>query len=174
MYDEFQTQQFWNNMRKSQLKQLIKEEFNKILNEENGTDIKVGDTVKYENQEWKVEKIIPGSPSLFSLSNNKGTKTNISVNTVGVTKVNEELSFEDIDYYADEKDNFEKVKDVVFDTIENKTGNLKIDFMYQLVELVANSETGGSEGEAKKYITDIVNQDPDMVKIINDYSKNNP
>jgi hypothetical protein len=35
MYDEFQTQQFWNNMRKSQIKQLIKEEFNKILNEEN-------------------------------------------------------------------------------------------------------------------------------------------
>lgn len=35
MYDEFQTQQFWDNMKKSQLKQLIKEEFNKILNEEN-------------------------------------------------------------------------------------------------------------------------------------------
>ena len=48
MYDEFQTQQFWDNMKKSQLKQLIKEEFNKILNEEN--------ELSFEDIKSKVEK----------------------------------------------------------------------------------------------------------------------
>jgi len=48
MYDEFQTQQFWDNMKKSQLKQLIKEEFNKILNEEN--------ELSFEGIKSKVEK----------------------------------------------------------------------------------------------------------------------
>lgn len=123
MYDEFQTQQFWDNMKKSQLKQLIKEEFNKILNEEN-------------------------------------------------TKV----SFEDINNYVDIEtptditgltlNNFDKIKGVVLDTIENPVGNLDIEFMYELVELVANSETGGKESEAEQYITDVVNQDPEMVNLI--------
>ena len=48
MYDEFQTQQFWDNMKKSQLKELIKEEFNKILNEEN--------ELSFEDIKSKVEK----------------------------------------------------------------------------------------------------------------------
>lgn len=33
MHDEYQTHQFWNNMKKSELKQLIKEEFKQITNE---------------------------------------------------------------------------------------------------------------------------------------------
>lgn len=125
MYDEFQTQQFWDNMKKSQLKQLIKEEFNKILNEEN-------------------------------------------------TKV----SFEDINNYVDIEtptditgltlNNFDKIKGVVLDTIENPVGNLDIEFMYELVEFVAKNvaTTGGKESEAEQYITDVVNQDPEMVNLI--------
>jgi len=123
MYDEFQTQQFWDNMKKSQLKQLIKEEFNKILNEEN-TKVSFEDINNYVDIE---------------------TPTDIT----GLTS-----------------NNFDKIKGVVLDTIENPVGNLDIEFMYELVELVANSETGGSEGEAEKYITDVVNQDPEMVNLI--------
>lgn len=123
MYDEFQTQQFWDNMKKSQLKQLIKEEFNKILNEEN-TKVSFEDINNYVDIE---------------------TPTDIT----GLTP-----------------NNFDKIKGVVLDTIENPVGNLDIEFMYELVELVANSETGGSEGEAEKYITDVVNQDPEMVNLI--------
>ena len=33
MYDEYQTRQFWDNMKKSQLKHLIREEFISILKE---------------------------------------------------------------------------------------------------------------------------------------------
>ena len=33
MHDEFQTQQYWRNMKKTELKQIIKEEFEKVLNE---------------------------------------------------------------------------------------------------------------------------------------------
>lgn len=123
MYDEFQTQQFWDNMKKSQLKQLIKEEFNKIINEEN-TKVSFEDINNYVDIE---------------------TPTDIT----GLTP-----------------NNFDKIKGVVLDTIENPVGNLDIEFMYELVELVANSETGGSEGEAEKYITDVVNQDPEMVNLI--------
>lgn len=123
MYDEFQTQQFWDNMKKSQLKQLIKEEFNKILNEEN-TKVSFEDINNYVDIE---------------------TPTDIT----GLTP-----------------NNFDKIKGVVLDTIENPVGNLDIEFMYELVELVANSETGGSEGEAEKYITDVVNQDPEMINLI--------
>lgn len=123
MYDEFQTQQFWDNMKKSQLKQIIKEEFNKILNEEN-TKVSFEDINNYVDIE---------------------TPTDIT----GLTP-----------------NNFDKIKGVVLDTIENPVGNLDIEFMYELVELVANSETGGSEGEAEKYITDVVNQDPEMVNLI--------
>lgn len=123
MYDEFQTQQFWDNMKKSQLKQLIKEEFNKILNEEN-TKVSFEDINNYVDIE---------------------TPTDIT----GLTP-----------------NNFDKIKGVVLDTIENPVGNLDIEFMYELVELVANSETGGKESEAEQYITDVVNQDPEMVNLI--------
>jgi len=33
MNDEYQTQQYWNNMKKQQLKQIIREEVRKVLNE---------------------------------------------------------------------------------------------------------------------------------------------
>jgi len=51
MYDEFQTQQFWDNMKKSQLKQLIKEEFNKILNEENELSFEDIDDFSIESED---------------------------------------------------------------------------------------------------------------------------
>lgn len=123
MYDEFQTQQFWDNMKKSQLKQLIKEEFNKILNEEN-TKVSFKDINNY-----------------VGIETQKGT--------IGVPS-----------------NNFEEIKDVVLNTIKKRSGNLNIEFMYELVELVANSETGGKESEAEQYITDVVNQDPEMVNLI--------
>lgn len=125
MYDEFQTQQFWDNMKKSQLKQLIKEEFNKILNEEN-TKVSFKDINDYVDIETPKGTI--GFPS----------------------------------------NNFEEIKNVVLDTIKKRSGNLNIEFMDELVEFVAKNvaKTGGKESEAKEYITDVVNQDPEMVNLI--------
>lgn len=132
MYDEFQTQQFWDNMKKSQLKQLIKEEFNKILNEEN-TKVSFEDINNYA-------KIEPEPESE-------------STNFTGI----------------DELSNFEKIKDEF-----NMATNNKINSMNDLVGEVARkiNPTGYSmnkneaKEKAKKYITDVVNKNPNMVNLI--------
>lgn len=126
MYDEFQTQQFWDNMKKSQLKQLIKEEFNKILNEEN-TKVSFEDINNYVDIETQ-----------------KGT--------IGVPS-----------------NNFEEIKDVVLGTFWKEYPESveagRMDDINDLVDYIA-PEMGGLTSKAKEYITDVVNQDPEMVNLI--------
>ena len=98
MYDEFQTQQFWDNMKKSQLKQLIKEEFNKILNEESETPIEMGDIVKYENQRYEVIDTFVSDPPTVRLKSLKGLPS-ITVMDNKVVKI----PFEDIKFDVREK-----------------------------------------------------------------------
>lgn len=100
MYDEFQTQQFWDNMKKSQLKQLIKEEFNKILNEESEiTDpIEIDDIVEYEKQRYEVIDTFDSDPPTVRLKSLKGLPS-ITVMDNKVVKI----PFEDIKFDVREK-----------------------------------------------------------------------
>lgn len=123
MYDEFQTQQFWDNMKKSQLKQLIKEEFNKILNEESETPIEMGDIVKYENQRYEVIDTFVSDPPTVRLKSLKGLPS-ITVMDNKVVKI----PFEDI--------KFEVEKGLMADYDEDITNN-EIDSMNELVGIVA-------------------------------------
>lgn len=123
MYDEFQTQQFWDNMKKSQLKQLIKEEFNKILNEESETPIEMGDIVKYENQRYEVIDTFVSDPPTVRLKSLKGLPS-ITVMDNKVVKI----PFEDI--------KFEVEKGLMADYGEDITNN-EIDSMNELVGIVA-------------------------------------
>lgn len=132
MYDEFQTQQFWDNMKKSQLKQLIKEEFNKILNEESETPIEmgdneepieIGDIVKYENQRYEVIDTFVSDPPTVRLKSLKGLPS-ITVMDNKVVKI----PFEDI--------KFEVEKGLMADYGEDITNN-EIDSMNELVGIVA-------------------------------------
>ena len=146
MYDEFQTQQFWDNMKKSQLKQLIKEEFNKILNEESETPIEMGDIVKYENQRYEVIDTFVSDPPTVRLKSLKGLPS-ITVMDNKVVKI----PFEDI--------KFEVEKGLMADYDEDITNN-EIDSMNELVGIVAllTDPTGyrmnkdEAKDEAKKLI----------------------
>ena len=54
MNDEYQTRQFFN-MKKSELKQIIKEEIRKVLNENSVKNFKKGDEVEYINPSYHKE-----------------------------------------------------------------------------------------------------------------------
>lgn len=146
MYDEFQTQQFWDNMKKSQLKQLIKEEFNKILNEESETPIEMGDIVKYENQRYEVIDTFVSDPPTVRLKSLKGLPS-ITVMDNKVVKI----PFEDIKSKVE--------KGLMADYGEDITNN-EIDSMNELVGIVAllTDPTGyrmnkdEAKDEAKKLI----------------------
>jgi len=146
MYDEFQTQQFWDNMKKSQLKQLIKEEFNKILNEESETPIEMGDIVKYENQRYEVIDTFVSDPPTVRLKSLKGLPS-ITVMDNKVVKI----PFEDI--------KFEVEKGLMADYDEDITNN-EIDSMNELVGIVAlltdPTGYGMNKDEAEKEAKELI------------------
>ena len=58
MHDEFQTQQYWRNMKKTELKQIIKEEFEKLNTERIPFDTIDGYATQSEENYKDVEKAI--------------------------------------------------------------------------------------------------------------------
>jgi len=184
MYDEFQTQQFWDNMKKSQLKQLIKEEFNKILNEEN-TKVSFEDICKYAEIEPESEPTnLTGIDKLSNFEKIKdelNMATNNEINSMDdlVGKVAWEM---DPTGYRMNKDKAEEeAKERITDVV-NKNPNMVnlilnmepqigdiVPYEKQEWEIIGTSEKGGSKqfrlqnGSDKTWVT------ADMIK----RSKNN-
>ena len=126
MYDEFQTQQFWDNMKKSQLKQLIKEEFNKILNEEN-TKVSFEDINNYAKIEPEPEST--NFTGIDKLSNFEKIKDEFNMATNNeINSMNDlvgEVAWEmyPTEYRMNENEAKEKAKEYITDVV-NKNPNM--------------------------------------------------
>jgi hypothetical protein len=61
-----------------------------LVAEDKGANLKVGDKVKYENQEWEVEKVLDTIPPQVRLKHLKGLPST-KVTVASVTKIDEKL-----------------------------------------------------------------------------------